>query len=511
MLSFDMRHRFYEYYQGNLDDPVINIVLDTLDAFQKEVHEKLLLTTYSQWNEGNTDGLFESLRRHLFGQMFPGPAFVIVHATLRNANESQCLKIDKYFPFSVQDSEGNQHLFSPQSPSWIVPSSTNDILVETNGDTLILNLNVFHANIEDTDGEINIYCGGVDPYLIERMRCRIYQMSGYSGAAAEPEMPFRSAYPGMYQIRKDFFQTPYHNKFLKVPFSLIRKIALADGNGPKATVNLPFSGMARHANDLARKLTMNAFVMWNIIEKENLLRRTADGLTFTLQSLSLNKNRVMINSVQDTGIDPPPEYLDSSAVLDPSYHYQYITESDKDNDSITLRLHPKPKGDIKVYYSIYDLDPKCRNIQAGSAFSFYRGLDDSIRSVHSLTPSGGNESINDKDKIWEYFRSMLSSRTRLLTKEDLRTAIANYPAFASRPDIVDPNQIEFNEKVGRVSGFITPYTEIKVFFGDQDIIDNDGERTFFEREIGLYLKNKTVNGNYLQVRLMEIDKHRKQF
>ncbi len=511
MLSFDMRQRFYEYYQGNLDDPVINIVLDTLDAFQKEVQEKLLLTTYSQWNEGNTDGLFESLRRHLFGQMFPGPAFVIVHATLRNASESKCLKIDKYFPFSVQDSEGNQHLFSPQSPSWIAPSSTNDILVEARGDTLILNMNVFHANIEDTDGEINIYCGGVDPYLIERMRCRIYQMSGYSDSAAEPEMPFRSAYPGMYQIRKDFFHTPYHSKFLKVPFSLLRTIARKNGNSSKATVNLPFEGMGQFANDLSRKLTMNAFVMWNIIEKENLLRRTSDGLSFSLPNLRLHKNRVMINSVQDTGIDPPAEYLDSSVVLDPSYHHQYTTESDNDNDSITLRLHPKPIGDIKIYYSVYDLDPKCRTIQAGNSFSFYRGLDESIRSVHSLTPSGGNESINDKEKIWEYFRSMLSSRTRLLTKEDLRTAIANYPAFASRPDIVDPKEIEFNEKIGRVRGFITPFTEIKVSFGDPDIVNNDSERNYFEREMGLYLKNKTVNGNYLQVKLVGNDNRQKQY
>ena len=123
--------------------------------------------------------------------------------------------------------------------------------------------------------------------------------------------------------------------------------------------------------------------------------------------------------------------------------------------------------------------------------------------MQSLTPTHRIEAINNKENVWKYFRSLLASRNRWLTKDDLRAAIISYPPFANAGNFVAANNIEFEEKVGRVKGFLTPYTEIKVPISEGELLI-EPDKNYFERQLGLYLKDKTVNGNFVRVNLVSL-------
>lgn len=73
MAFSDFKMRFASEYKGDVKDPVLTTILQTLDGYQQEIQSQLLLSVYAQRSDQISDGLFEVLRRHLFGQMFPAP------------------------------------------------------------------------------------------------------------------------------------------------------------------------------------------------------------------------------------------------------------------------------------------------------------------------------------------------------------------------------------------------------------------------------------------------------
>jgi hypothetical protein len=90
----------------------------------------------------------------------------------------------------------------------------------------------------------------------------------------------------------------------------------------------------------------------------------------------------------------------------------------------------------------------------------------------------------------------------------LRAAVKMFPPFAGTESPVNIDRIGFEEKVGRVRGFLTPYTEIKVVLAPSDesnILADTKEKSYFERRLGAYLKSRTVNGNFVQARLMTVE------
>ena len=127
-----------------------------------------------------------------------------------------------------------------------------------------------------------------------------------------------------------------------------------------------------------------------------------------------------------------------------------------------------------------------------------------MKSVQSLIPTQRIDVLNNKERIWDYFRSLLSSRQRWLTKDDLKMAVSSYPPFNSNKKVVRVEKISFEEKVGRVKGFLTPFTEVVIPVNETALL-SEPDRSYFERQIGLYLKNRTVNGNFVRVKLIKAE------
>jgi hypothetical protein len=128
-----------------------------------------------------------------------------------------------------------------------------------------------------------------------------------------------------------------------------------------------------------------------------------------------------------------------------------------------------------------------------------------VKSVQSLTPTQRIDVLNDKERIWDFFRSLLASRNRWLTRDDLRNAVSTFPPFSSRHKIIVTEKIRFKEKVGRApAGFLTPFTEIVIPVREKELLQ-DPDLTYFEHELGTYLKSRSVSGNFLKPKLISED------
>jgi hypothetical protein len=496
----DIRMRFVSEYRGDIKDPVLTTLLQAIDAYQSDIQDQLLLSVYAQRSDQIADGLFEVLRRHLFGQMFPGPVYAVAQASLRDADTVLPVMLEPHHYLSLQDSEGNRILFAPQEAVWIVPSFTNDVQVQTIGEDLMLGLSVPMQNLhESPGGRARIHGAGVDPLLFERLRCRLPQDAVKGGKAAPGLFALRPQYPGVFTIIDEFFHTPYALSFLDLPFSLLEKAAIRDG-----LVWLPFPGLGSFAPEFERKLTLNSFVVWNMVQGEMLAIQT-EGSRYRVPVAGPGNQETLLVAVEDLGEDPAIEYTNAANVADPRYPYQYSASADPGREEIHLSLSPPPKGDVKVQYYQYEIGDLCMNIVEGRSFGLYKGVDERVKTVQLLTPTHRLEALSDKQRIWDYFRSMLVSRNRWLTKDDLRAAVSMFPAFGGRRNVLVRERISFKELVGRApEGYLTPYTEVLVPVRDRTLLQ-DPERTHFERQLEGYIRKRSVNGSFVRVVFVSSD------
>jgi hypothetical protein len=264
-----------------------------------------------------------------------------------------------------------------------------------------------------------------------------------------------------------------------------------------------FQGLGNIASDLENKLSVNTFVAWNFAANEALAIQM-DSSRFKFLTTDHKNLETIIVRVQDMGANPPIEYMDAASVLDPAYPFQYSTSANNSRDEIVIALSPCPTGMVKIHFNQYTIGDSCIDIAPGRNYGLFKGLESKIKSVHSITPTQRIDALNDKDRVWAYFRSLLASRNRWLTKDDLRAAVVSFPPFSTPNKIVAAEKIKFEEKVGRVRGFLTPFTEIIVPVADESLL-KPPDQGYFERQIGLYIKSKTVNGNFVRVKLTSPD------
>jgi hypothetical protein len=505
MKSIDLKSRFKAQYVGkggDIKDPILTTLWEALDAYQIDVQNKYLLTTYAQRSDQISDGFFEVVRRHLFGQMFPGPAYVVLQADLREVRSAEPLLLKQSDYFDIQNKEGVQLLFSRQSPTWLVPALANDVKVDVSGDDLLLGFSVLVDNLKNFDeGCLSVYAGDIDPLLLERLRCRLSQAKGFKPSISSSSSVFHPSYPGKYNAADQFFATPFENCFLQIPFEVLMNIPnLVDTSD---FVWFAFQGLGNIASDLENKLSVNTFVAWNFAANEALAIQM-DSSRFKFLTTDHKNLETIIVRVQDMGANPPIEYMDAASVLDPAYPFQYSTSANNSRDEIVIALSPCPTGMVKIHFNQYTIGDSCIDIAPGRNYGLFKGLESKIKSVHSITPTQRIDALNDKDRVWAYFRSLLASRNRWLTKDDLRAAVVSFPPFSTPNKIVAAEKIKFEEKVGRVRGFLTPFTEIIVPVADESLL-KPPDQGYFERQIGLYIKSKTVNGNFVRVKLTSPD------
>lgn len=494
MLSTDLKTRFLNLYKGDIKDPVLYILLDSIEAYQKDQFDKLILSSYSNWSGQISDGMYEVLKRNLLGYMFPGPIFSVSEASLRDVKNSNPLKLESYYPLNLQDSEGNKNLFCVMKPVWIIPSFNNDITVKTKGENLLLGFNVILNDEIEENVFLSIFSKNADPLILERIRCRITD----TNERKSYQSVFSNFYPNSQNFKNELFQSPYESSIIEIPLQQFLKKSTIDENG---TYWLELTGLAEYSKSIEKNLTINSFVVWNLIEKEYVCLDSLDGSKFVINNLQLNKYETTISKVVDLSTDNLIEFVNSSYTLDPSYPYQFTAFPHPDKDCMILNLIPNVRGSIKVHYYQYDLSDLTINIPAGRPFSLYEGLDENLKNVQTLVPTSRNELLNDKSKIWDYFREQISSRNRILSKDDIKNFILSYPPFAQLKESIINSEIEFEEKIGRLKGFITPYTEIKIPINIKSVFNNI-DKPYFEREIGLYLKSKAVVGNFVKVSLI---------
>ncbi len=503
MSFIDLRTRFMENYRGDIKDPILNMLLDTIDAYLNDVQEKQLFSAYSYWNNDRElpDGFFEVLRRNLFGQMFPGPAFAVAQASLREVKDAEAMELETYHHLSIQDSEGNKVLFSPQIKSWLLPSLANDVKAFASGDDLELGFTILPGSLNEREPKlISIYADNVETFILERIRCRIAQITGYFESSRPRNSVFRSTYPSTYSLWNDFFGAPYQYNFLYIPDSIFFKKGLLRYDQDIYWLKIP--GLAGYASELNKKLTMNAFLIWNMTELESTIFYSDDGYRYHLKDAGFEHKETIISSVRDIGKEPPQEYYNSAAVMDSSYPYQFTSFANKPADELVIAVNPVPEGDLKVSYYQYDTSDTVINRPAGIPLTLYKGLEERLHNVQTVTLTSRNDALIDKKAIWDYFRSMIAGRNKWMTKDDIKSAVRSFPAFVNRNKYFDFDNIGFEEKVGRVRGFLTPFTEISVPVSLKELLRNP-DRVYFERELGLYLKSKTVSGNFLQVKFTE--------
>ena len=334
MTSNDFKSRFISQYKGDIKDPILTTILTTLETYHQEVQDQLLLSTYSQRGDQVSDGLFEVLRRHLFGQMFPGPAYVVLQASLREVKTAHPILIEQAHYFNVQNIEGDKILFAPQYPAWIVPSNSNDVKVKTVGNDLLLGFNIVLNNIKNVEnGEVALFTNDADPLLIERMRCRLSQTDGFKKNHNTKKSVLRTKYPGNYTIADDYFVTPYESRFINIPFEVFADAA--SGKPNEDLIWLFFTGLGKFADQLEKKLTINTFLAWNIVQMESEAT-PIDQFRFSIPIINHESKETIINSVYDMGNDPSIEYTDAATVLDPGYPFQYSTSLDFQRDGIIL-------------------------------------------------------------------------------------------------------------------------------------------------------------------------------
>ena len=503
MAFSDFKMRFASEYKGDVKDPVLTTILQTLDGYQQEIQSQLLLSVYAQRSDQISDGLFEVLRRHLFGQMFPGPAFVVAQASLRDVTTAVPTQLLQHQYMTLQNEQGDNVLFAPQIPVWIAPAHANDVSVQASGKDLMLGFNVLVENLQEVpDGVASVYTSDVDLLLIERLRCRLPQR--LAAKMPEPLYPWASAekYPSSFGVVDGFFRTPYRSRFLHIPFELLHNAGKE--RSPGETVWLTFPGLAEHARALERRLTLNAFAMWDLVQSE-MLTIKEDACRFRIPIENMKTRETMITSVLDLGAETPIEYVDAASLLDPGYPFQYTSSTNAAREDIKLVLSPPPGGEVKVHYYQYNLGETSLNIAPGRSLGLYQGIDDRIKGIQSITPTQRLEALADKKRIWDYFRSMLASRNRWITRDDLRAAVAAFPPFSTRRNILVREKITLQERVGRMpKGFLTPFTDIVVPVREQDLLA-DPDKTHFEHELESYIGTRTVSGNFVKVTLVSAD------
>jgi hypothetical protein len=501
MLSTDLRSRFLSKYKGDIKDPILYILLDSIEAYQNDLFDKLILSSYTSWNNQINDGMFEVLRRNLFGYFFPGPSYTIAQASLRDVKTSSPILLDFFHPLNLQDSEGNKNLFCPMKKACIVPAYSNDIVIDVNSTSLRMGFNVLKFADEEKEFFFSLYFNNVDPIIIEKIKCRITRISGYQ-FERNSQSAFKGAYPQSFNMKNDFFQTPYENSFIHIPSQVFFQIAKFDSD--KNIYWLYFDEMDNYYKTLEKNVTLNSFVVWNLIEKELITNDTIDGTKFVINNIDMSKNETIFQSIYDISGPNEIEYINSSYVLDPSYPYQYTAYPNIEKDAFIINLSNSVTNNIKIKYFQYDLSDLTINIPAGRPFSLNEGLDESLRSVQTLIPTSRNELLNNKELIWNYFREQYSSRNKVITKEDIKAFIQNYPQFSMRKDRIDYNNIKFEEKIGRLRGFITPFTEIIIPVRFDDIF-NSIDLPHFEKDLGFYLKSKSVIGNFVKISFKKVN------
>jgi len=498
MLSFNMRRRFFEKYKGDIQDPILKTILDTIDAYNNDLQNDLLLTANDVLDDEISDSFYEIFSKHFFGQLYPGPIYTVAQAKLMDVKSSNPFLIEKNHHFSMQDINGNKIYFSPIQESWIVPAFTNDIGVSIYGDDLILIINILKENLID-NGYASIYFDTNDILLLERFKYAIFKLTNFYEPFYQFKSSFSDTFPLVSEFKTDFFQTPYLSRFIKIPFKYFKNIS---NESTSNSLNLKIEGFAKYSRAFEKKLTLNSIPLWNIIKKEQILNSINDKNLFFLNDTNNSQYTTIITKVSEIFNNEEKEYFSQKEIINPLFPFQYSHIYNNERNGILLSLNPQPVGNIKVEYLQFDKTNNSDELSKGRSLTLYMGLDEIISNMQTIINSTRNNLIKSKKEIWNYFTNMLASRNRLLTKEDIKSGIISYPLFSGNKNIVDYSKIKFEEKVGRIKGSIGTFTEITIPVSVPELLISP-EKDFFEREIGLYLKNRTVTGHFLRVKLVD--------
>lgn len=509
--SFGFKEHFQQLYKGTIQDPLLNAVLEALDQQSAILYNKFLLESYSQKKNGFSDGYYEVLRQNLLGPLFPGPVYSI--AEVKTKTNGPVITLDEASVFEYNTEAAEVVNFTPCSPTLVVPSASNEVHVAERDGDLWLGFPLANESIKDCAGSLLLHIEDGNIEVLSKLRCFPWAPNGEDHRAT-PLSSFQSAseehqsqipYPGGVALFDHFRNSPAENEFLKIPLEMLRNCEVSDPlKSKKDALWLKIKTLSGLSEILEKNLRLNCFPVWNMFRANNLDVQEKKHLRYAISLQHFTNCEIVVHSVRDQSGDEVTEYLDCKKVLDPSYpfqyqfsrHYEHIDDSLEQQGE--MRLSKKPKGFLRVEFDIYDkredfvgLKPTRLEI---------KGLQEHLTSIDTIKETSRLDRANDDKLVWEYFRSALTSRNRLLSEADIRYAIRSFPPFSFLD--VDHDRIDFHRKIGRVNGQITPYTEITIPVVDPDELESK-EREYYENSLSEYLIARSITGQFLKVKIVK--------
>ena len=80
----------------------------------------------------------------------------------------------------------------------------------------------------------------------------------------------------------------------------------------------------------------------------------------------------------------------------------------------------------------------------------------------------------------------------------------SFPPFIAKERTIAAEKISIREKIGRIRGFIAPYTEITIPVFREELLQLP-DKLYFQKLLGSYIKKRTINSNYLGIRFVSIN------
>lgn len=498
-MEFDIKKYFKDQYAtGASLDPIIDIVLSSINLQFEELQNQYLIDVYPHKKLKNFDAYYELLRRNLLGALFPGPVYSVAEANSKPGAGS--IKLDSSAHFRYQTESAALVTFSPCKEVLIVPAASNEIIVKESKGDLFLGINAKIESEEPKLGNLLIYFRDENIGLLQKLKSYSWQVVNAEGNPEEIKIYDSginhrfddNTFPLQVQIYEEFINSPFDSSFLMLPiecFAGREKSKIFDDED--SLLWLKINDLGDLADKFTGNLFINCFPVWNMISFQDEDAKFIGGSSYHLNLKDTSNSEIFIRSVKDYSGDEFIEYFDEKTILDPAYPYQYSFLREFKKQEATVRLSKKAKGTLKVVFDKYDysdefneLIPKTLEIS---------GLQEVVTSVSLIKPTQRMRIVTDSSMIWDYFRSNLNGRRKWVTKNEVKDAVKKFPAIALYPQI-KPDDIYFKKRVGRIDGLLTPYTDIIIPYSE--FLPPEEESKLIEL-LTDYLQSRSTLGNFI--------------
>lgn len=484
---------FRNNYRSEVKDPIISTIIDSIEDYIQDAQQEYLIPSSSEWNSSYSNNYFKYLKKNLYGWLFPGPTYSVASAFLRDGIDSPVV-LKKTNHFNLQSERGEKYRFTPQKDEILFPVKKNKLSLMQEGDNLILTVEFKDINYDEfRDKKIKLYLRGLDKFLAMKLKASIFKSTGFYNSFNEEGDVFLDNYPLNYSITNEIYYRPFLSDFLEIPFE--SKGCNFDQSSNELRVVLEDIGQLREEFD--DRLYINTFYVWNIHWNISIHKYDYTGNIIVMKNMNLQNNSIYIDKVIDR--DNGEVYFNSEAIMNNEYAFTFKYRVIPKSDEIEIVLSQMPQGELEITYLQYNINEDSENIKVGESFTLFKGADENIESLKTITSTSKNLYSHEEEKLWDLFREYYTTRNKWISKNDIKSALQTY--FKINLNRESEFDVEFENKVGRIKGYgyIAPYTLINIRVDVEDL--SQYFLKFLEFDIANFLKSNSLNGNFIKVKV----------